>query len=267
MSEQSKQQWYIRIGRKVYGPHSASTVRRAAREGKIGPTTKLRRGETGRWVEAGTVAGLSFDEIEVEFAAMTTVGSVGPEKSATLPRGGTMETGWRTEARKELAATYGSKRDEDIEHALENRPEASGLMPSEIAQEITPPTGTWEPIGQRTPAGCCPVTGKAGLSDEVVIAEHCPFVQSRYSVVRVSSHGATIHRRNRGRFWKLYDALMRFPYASIPFIGGNLQLFVIACAWLCFPLCAAIDLLQFRHPLGRGNVRMGMEGLLVRREI
>lgn len=127
--------------------------------------------------------------------------------------------------------------------------------------------GKWEPLRKQSCAGRCPITGVAELSDEVVIGEHCPFVQSQYSIIHVSARGAAIHSRNRGRFWKLYDVLMRFPYASIPFVGGNLQLFVIAYAWMCFPLCAAVDLLQLRNPLGRGNVRMGMKGLLVRRAV
>lgn len=54
------QEWFVRIGEKTYGPHTADKLREAARAGKITPSTDVKKGRDGRWVIAEKVRGLEF---------------------------------------------------------------------------------------------------------------------------------------------------------------------------------------------------------------
>lgn len=52
------QSWYVKSGEEIVGPMNAKQLEQLAADGKIRPTTPLRIGEDGSWVEAGKVKGL-----------------------------------------------------------------------------------------------------------------------------------------------------------------------------------------------------------------
>lgn len=52
------QQWYVRIGPKLFGPHSLSKLQKGAKTGKLSPHTLVREGESGTWMEASNIPGL-----------------------------------------------------------------------------------------------------------------------------------------------------------------------------------------------------------------
>jgi len=52
--------WFVRKGNKVYGPHTLEDLKRASSSRRIQPGTLVRRGPTGSWVAARKLTGLKF---------------------------------------------------------------------------------------------------------------------------------------------------------------------------------------------------------------
>jgi hypothetical protein len=55
------QEWYVRIGDKVLGPHPPVKLREAAETGNLSPNTLVREGNEGPWIEASSITGLFSD--------------------------------------------------------------------------------------------------------------------------------------------------------------------------------------------------------------
>jgi hypothetical protein len=53
--------WYVLVGEKVFGPHSAAKLRQGADLGKLSPDTLVRKREDGEWFPASELTWL-FDE-------------------------------------------------------------------------------------------------------------------------------------------------------------------------------------------------------------
>lgn len=51
-------QWFVRKGDKTHGPFTSHQLKQLAGQSKIGPETKVRRGNDGQWVAAQKVKGL-----------------------------------------------------------------------------------------------------------------------------------------------------------------------------------------------------------------
>ncbi|HEX3725318.1 MAG TPA: DUF4339 domain-containing protein, partial [Pirellulales bacterium] len=51
-------EWYVQHGGKQYGPLTGANLKKLAAEGKITPTTSVRLGGEGAWVQASRVQGL-----------------------------------------------------------------------------------------------------------------------------------------------------------------------------------------------------------------
>lgn len=211
-----KHQWYVRVGEKVSGPHRAGTIRRAAREGKVKPTTAVRKGNDGRWVEARRVRGLRFtpQAITMRVAAAT--------DDSTRPDS---ENGHR-----------GPQSDAD-ESPCDRRPQESGR------------TG-WKDEGMQTVYRVFREEDASSRPHDVSEAQHAPEGAPTGEVALQADNW----NKHEGLFPKVYDLVMEFPYADIPLIGGNLFLAAVITLWVfVLPVCAVLDLVRFRNPFGLGN--------------
>ncbi|MFN7889466.1 MAG: DUF4339 domain-containing protein [Pirellula sp.] len=56
--------WYVNYKKKILGPFNDSAIKELANTGKITPETLIRRGESGDWVQGGTLPGMFTLEIE-----------------------------------------------------------------------------------------------------------------------------------------------------------------------------------------------------------
>ena len=59
-------QWYVRIGGKTHGPFTSQQLRVQTASGRVTPTTKVRPGKAGEWVDAIKVRGLFPTKRRVE---------------------------------------------------------------------------------------------------------------------------------------------------------------------------------------------------------
>lgn len=53
-------EWFCYINGQVYGPLDAQAIRELAKRGQLKPTDQVKRGETGHWVMASSIKGLTF---------------------------------------------------------------------------------------------------------------------------------------------------------------------------------------------------------------
>ena len=140
------QEWYVRVGDKVFGPHSPAKLRKGAETGKLSPDTLVRQGEEGPWIEASRIQGL-FSNTRSENTSLSEA---------------TQADGWyfqvmgethgpvTTEGLMELSRNGSLGRETDVKHvtngedrgwaAAESLPELSelfspramGIVPSEV---------------------------------------------------------------------------------------------------------------------------------------
>lgn len=237
------QEWFVRIGEKTYGPHTADKLREAARSGKLTPDNSVRKGLDGKWVTASKVRGLEFPDGGLGVLVADAPQSFSADPGAfAAPQQGDLTFGRNGQA---IAATSNSI----------VMPDGKVLI-----------TGEWEPLEDVYVAGRCPITGQSDVSAVIEVAMHRPMCSSTYDYVPVSKLGAKLHRENRSMCWVVYDRFMRIPLIEIPLIGLQLQILQLYLVLCTFPVWAVVDMARRRPHWERGHLRREfLTGLMVRR--
>lgn len=237
------QEWFVRIGEKTYGPHTAEKLREAARSGKLTPDNSVRKGLDGKWVTASKVRGLEFPDggLDVLVADAPQSFSADPGAFAAPSQG---------------AVSFANK----------------GPLLQDTANSYVLPTGEmlvfgeWEPLESVFEPGRCPITGQSDVSAVIEVAMHRPFCTSTYDYVPVSKLGAMLHQENRSLCWVLFDRWMRIALIKVPLIGVQLQILQMYSVMCTFPVCGVIDFFRKKPSDSRGLLRREfLNGLMVRR--